>query len=363
MVVAFLGFGLNPDKAMTFGLPLPLELVHKSGTFTETSSGEIVPHTQIVSGSSFNCDSTSLTQNQNEFCGNTVNPDILCHVKITTDVIDENGKVIASEQSAFFVGNPITTFSFTDVKTKDTVAGFHVTPKIKCDTPDTRDLFDFGQVPITVKSNDMVVKVFSVAQDGKHLTETYNDKFTTKEVKLNNNQEQTMTVNPVSINADDIVGAMENGTYDSYQHIVVEGDINIYWTGYPSVVYRLTADTEKTHNADGEIVKVESELITFREITVDKVAESTGEQIECETGEYAKGGVCVSLIDDRPTENPLNNLSGSIVTDFVTCAFGSENKSCLVSSSFSPLYLIGVGAVALIIASRPAPRQQIYGLP
>jgi hypothetical protein len=330
MVVAFLGFGLNPDKTMTFGLPVPAEL---------------------------------------SFQGNIENPDILCHVKITTDVIDENGNVIASEQSAFFIGNPITTFSFTDKVSQSTVAGFHVTPKIKCDTPDTRDLFDFGQVPITIKSNDMVVKVFSVAQDGNHLTETYNDKFTTKEIELINNQEQVMVNNPITINADDIVGAMENGNYDSYQHVVVEGDINIYWTGYPSVVYRLTADTEKTHNADGEIVKVESELITYREITVDKVADSTDNPIECGNGEYAKGGVCVKLNGgNNDGGNDLNNVNGlnweflGTLVAFQWC-LQAEDKSCLASSAFSPFYLIGVGAVALLIASRPAPRQQIYGLP
>jgi len=342
MVVAFLGFGLNPDKSMAFELPVPAQL-------------------SVVE--------------------NIENPDILCHIKITTDVVDEDGKIIASEQSAFFVGNPITTFSFTDVKTQESVAGFVVTPKIKCDTPDTRDLFDFGQVPVTVKAGELVVKVFSVAEDGKHLTETYNDKFTTKEVELTSNNEvsllavnksfgtSTASTGSVSINADDIVGAMEKGKYDSYQHIVVEGDFNIFWSGHPSVIYRLTADTDKTHNSDGEIVKVESELITFREITVDKLTDSTDEPQECGTGEFEKGGVCVKVTNSNPSDNQLNNLSSSGSWDIIGTMIGfqiclaSEDKSCLASSAFAPFYLIGIGIVALGLASRSQPRQQIYGLP
>lgn len=320
----FFGFGLNPDKSITFALPIPEQL---------------------------------------SFQGNIENPDILCHIKLTTDVVDSDGKIIASEQSAFFSGNPITTFSFTD-KIKDTeVSGFVVTPKIKCDTPDTRDLFDFGQVPVTIKSNDAIVKVFSKAKDGKHLTETFNKKFTYNSVELKDNKEQSL--GSVKISSSDILKAMETGKYDSYQHIVVESDFDIFWSGYPSVIYRLTSTTEKTHNSQQEIVEVKSDLITYREIKIDKeIGSEVTDPKECGTNQFLKSGVCVTLTGNgvtNPTE--ITNTSVNGISEFTTCAFSNPDKSCLMSATFAPFYLIGVGLIGVGLASRPKPRQIVYGVP
>lgn len=314
----FLGFGLSDDRALGFELPLPLSVT------------------------------------------NIENPDIFCYTKITTDVIDEDGKIIASEQSAFFKGNPITTFSFVDTVKEQSVSGFKVTPKIKCNTPDTSDPFDFGQVPVVINDNDMVLKVFSKSADGTYLIETFNAKITTNEIKLTNNQEQSL--GSFTINSDDILKFVESGNYDSTQHIVLEGDFLIHWDGYPSVVYALTAGTNKQHDSEGRINSIESSLITYREITIDSSGAGVGEKKECGTGEFEKSGVCVKVTGGSSSNPNIIPTSTDIFSQFGQCVINNPDKSCLASSQFSPFYLGGVGLLALGFASKREPRQMVYGV-
>lgn len=319
-LIVFFGFGLSNDRALGFNLPVPAEL--------------------------------NVT--------NIENPDIFCQTKITTDVIDADGRIIASEQSAFFAGNPVTTFSFTDVKTSDEVSGFQVTPKIKCNTPAT-GLFNLEQVPVTIKKGEMVVKVYSVSADGDNLIESYNNKITINQTELNDATEKEL--GSLRINSDDILKRLESGNYDSFQHIVLEGNFNIFWSGYPSVVYALEATTDKNYNSDGELVQVTSSLITFREITVDNDGGDGTGVTQCESGQFLKGNTCVTLTSGGGGSSVPLTPSNDPVSHFISCATQNPDKSCLLSSEFSPFYLIGIGLFAVVLASKPAPREMVYGMP
>lgn len=327
IVSVTLGFGLSDEKIYGFELPVPLELTKDGKTFG----------------------------------GNIENPSIYCYAKITTEILDESGKVIASEQSKFFEGHPVTTFSFIDTSLGQNVKGFNVIPKIKCTTPKVSSGFlQTSQVPVTVLANDLVVKVYSKTQDNKNLKETYNSKISIKKIDLLKSDE--VVLGKHFIGSDRILAYADSGIYESVQHIVVEGNFDIVWTQFPTVVYRLVSETELKRDSSKLITGVSSDLITYRNISIDKSVETeTGKTKECPSGEFQQGDVCVKLVDSLPPSVQPKYLDNNLFTDFTQC-ISAQDKSCLGSQSFAPFYLIAFGGIIIALGSTRKTREQAYGV-
>jgi hypothetical protein len=356
IVITIVGFSLNDDKAVLFKIPYPAELLHKSAqSKVTTDSGH-----DTTNGTPFNCNETQTTKDGKPFCGNVENLSIYCQAKISTDVTDIDGNTIRTLESKFLKGNPVTTFSFIETESQKDLSGYNVISKIKCDTPAT-GLLGLDQVPVIVKANTMAVHVYSKALDGKHLVDTYNAELVSNKVTLDNNQE--VVLGESFIQADRILQYMDDGNYDSIQHIVLDGDYLIAWKGYENIPYRLSTTTTLTYNSNDQIVSVDADIITTNKITVD-VGGSSSQPKQCKPNEVLKSGVCVGAGDsgNGGGGDDIIITSSDLLTKFTNCALSNPDKGCLASAEFSPFYLLGVGLVAIVSASKPQSRQVVYGM-
>lgn len=358
IVGTIVGFSFNEDKAVLFEVPYPAELVHKSAqqqttsTHTSTSTGGSELYCGVGIEPLTKADGT-------KYCEFVSNESIFCSAKISVDVTDANGKVIRTLESEFFKGNPVTTFSFIDTKSQSNLSGYDVISKFKCDTPSTGFL-GLDQVPVIVKAGKMAVHVYSKGSDNSHLIDTFNAELTSNKVVLNNSNE--VILGNVFVPADRILQYLDNGNYDSTQHFVLDGDYLIAWEGYENIPYRLSTETIVNHNSVGQIVSVDADIITFSEITVD-VGGSSSPTKECKPSEVLKSGVCVGVgTGGGSGTDDITITSSDLVSKFTNCAFSNPDKNCLMSAEFSPFYLMGVGLVAILSASKSQPRQVVYGM-
>ncbi len=303
------------------------------------------------------------------------NKDVFCYVKISTQTIDAEGKVIATNDSAFFKDNPIVTFDFTDQQLNKKVSGFNVIPKIKCDTPVTSSILGFAteQVSMTILKHELITRVYSVVEDGSYLEETYNAKFSIDQVELVDNKE--VILGEHFIPSDRILSFIDAGNYDSYQHIVLEGDIKLAYTDYLTVVNTLSVSKDVKYNSSGQINSVnDSDLLTWRNITLtldDSISDDCNDDQSCEPnvntcsenqvlnadgsctlkfkecaeGQYLENNVCRTL----PVSGGSVELTG-ITDDFfiITTCLTTFDTACLAQTQFIPYYLGLLGGIFLI---------------
>jgi hypothetical protein len=356
------GFSLNQDRAVLFEVPYPAELIHKSAqhtsgssTTTTTTSSSSSSGNQVYCGAGVD---VSTNADGTKYCEHIANESIFCQAKMTAEVVDENGKVVATEQSSFLGGHPITTFSFIDKDTNNELSGFNAIAKIKCDTPSSGFL-GLEQNPVIVKAGKLAVHVYSKSADGTHLVDTFNTELTTNKVLLENKQE--VVLGNTFIKAERILEYMDKGQYDSEQHIILDGDFFIAWVDYENIPYRLSTQTVLTHNTNGDIVSVDADIIAHREITADIGGSTQTPQTECKPNQVLKSGVCVT-IGSGGSSNDIIVTSSDVLSKFTNCLLSNPDKGCLASAEFSPFYLIMVGFVAIMSASKSQPRQMVYGM-
>ena len=329
---------------------------------------------------------------------NVPNPSIACWINVNAKVFDANGRVIGTEASSFLQVNPITAFSLTDIKTQKELlekGGFEIVPSIKCVTsksvsfePTNPNLFDTNivtgsypsvEIPLKLDPATLIARVYSVASDGKHLIDTYNAGFDTTSLSITDAKSHNIGIH--KIGADRILVYLEDGKYDSYQHIVLEGVLVLHWA-VPNAEgqrYVIPLSPTLTRNADGQIVKVSNPLIIYRQLAVEKnVSENpprkdcTDGQIwdeftqacvnaqptNCPKGEVLSGNICVKINTGGIKDVSVNEYFEKLQT-----CVQSGQPDCLADPSFIPLWLFGIGFVVIIgaVAQRKAP--DIYGIP
>ena len=338
-IVVILSFGLIDDQVLGFEIPVPPQL--------------------------------SVT--------NVPNPSIFCAISAEVDVLDANGKVIATEKSPFFNTNPITTFSFIDVKKTVDVSGFKVTPKIKCQSGGNLDaegvnpntgtigLIPSIRIPLTIKSGELFVKVFSVSADKSKLIETYNGKINTSQLDLINSKEKFLGTH--TIEAERILVFADDGNYDSIQHIVIEGDINLIYKDFSTVNYQIKLETKESFSGENRI-SIDNPIINFRNISIEKgeVGDSGGTTggktpEDCKKNEVFLNSICVPISGSPSTTPPISvGLATDFLDEFLFCLVTNPDKGCLTNQNFAPIYIAGFGLVAVLIASFKKPREEIYGV-
>lgn len=319
---------------------------------------------------------------------NIRNEFIYCLAGQKNDIIDNSGNVIATESSAFFGGNPWTTFSLVDDKTGKNVeeGGFDVKVEFKCQTsgqalpesgtdPNSFDFLNFPsvEIPLTVKSGELFVKVYSRNAEGG-LIETWNGKLPTKETKITSPESNIL--GNVRIQHNDILKYLPAGEYQSWQHITVEGNIDVYWTGYPNTVYRYTIENDEQFSGMN-LSNVDGDLITYRLINVDIPIDQEKpdeEPADCTDKQIFVNGFCITKSNggvdsnvDLTTFNPL----GETGERFNLC-MQAQGFGCLFHQEFIGYTLFGlasfVGLGVVVIFSKnsaqgvSANQRYVYGM-
>lgn len=326
------------------------------------------------------------------------NPSIACWLSVKANIIDTNGNVVGREASSFLRVSPIVAFTLIDIKSQKELlekGGFEIIPEIKCVTaeagqpdfdPQDPKLFDTNILTGTYPSfgtqlkldpATLITRIYSTSPDGTHLIDTFNGAFNTESLSITDATSREL--GKFRIGADRIIAYLEDGKYNTFQHVVLEGTLVLHWVGYEGVNYVIPVNPSLTKNSEGQIVKVSSPLIIYRELAIEKNVgevlprdectdgqifdEATGrcvqvEGIPCPQGQILSGNVCVK-IGSPDTPNVL-------LTDFVgklqTCV-QSGQTTCLADPTFIPLWLFGIGSIIVIgaVAQRKAP--DIYGIP
>lgn len=327
------------------------------------------------------------------------NKNIACWINVNAKVLDTNGNVIGTEASSFLRVNPIVAFSLTDIKTqKDLLekGGFEIIPSIKCATlfapnpdfdPQDPKLFDTNyftgtypsfELPLKLDPANLIARVYSVSVDGNHLVDTFNAGFDTQSLSITN--AESHEIGKLRIGADRILVGLEDGKYNSYQHIVLEGTLVLHWVEFQDVNFVIPIKPSLTRNSEGQIVMVSSPLIIYRELAVEKNVgedplpreECTDGQIfdpatntcvpiqgkDCASDEFVSGNQCIKIGTPNSPNVSLTDFIGKLQT-----CIQSGQTTCLSDPSFIPLWLFGIGFIVIIgaVAQRKAP--DIYGLP
>ncbi len=340
-VGSFLVFGAIQDKAFSFEIP--------------TDELSVVPN----------------------FQGNVPNQQIFCLVKQTTGIIDNEGNQIGSEESAFLGRNPVTTYSFIDTATETEIDNgeFIIVSKIKClssGSPlpqETTDETDFGllsfpsvDIPFTIKKSDLIVKVYSRDSEDK-LIETYNAKLTTKQKKITSPNEVLFGAHTIQIK--DVLKFIDDGSYSSWQHITLEGKIKMFWDAVPSVVYEIELGVDEQFDSSGNLIRVDGDVITFRQIQVDK---NTGDEEISKTGSDCRddqifvSGFCVTQSPSSSGNISSITPSDEFVSRFSLC-LQTVGLGCMLTSEFIVVPLALTGILILIGGVAQKSKPDIYGVP
>lgn len=347
-------------------------------------------------------------------------PSVACWANMAVHVLDEKGSIIATEKSGFFKVNPTLgiRLDLTDTltgRTLDGQGGFELVPQMKCTThaiqidelgnvtfitdpidPEAseQELFpttigalqypSFEQ-PITIESNELVMKVFSQEKDSGFYRETYNGilEIDRQDVKSG----KSVVLGKATIPADRIIVFMEDGEYTSEQIITLEGAIPLHWTASDvcigacsNLLFFVNLETEQTFQ-DGNRVNVENPLRVTRDLDVSKNVsgedpidtgdgQNGGDGIDsCPSGQIRQGTVCVTVgnfggVPTTPTGSAIPiPIVGDIVNDVRVC-LDSGDPLCFWTEKFIGLYFIGIGGLLVLgaIIALATKRKDIYGV-
>lgn len=278
---------------------------------------------------------------------------LFCALKQQTEVVDENGNRIATANSRFLFTNPTPmTFIDTDTQKEIEKGSFLSKLNIKCQSSDTEVLLvekvnkqtgivsqgTFGtfpsvEIPVTVESSELVIKVYSVDNTGSKLVETYNGKLRTDEIKITDSSEKIYGIH--NIPSERILVFIPDGQYNSWQHLTIDGTINLHLTDKPDDKYTIKLMTTKEHDTNGNLVRVENPVMNWRLISVDKqTTVSTPEPkptpTDCKDPQILVDGRCVDPpkeVDNNPTnpgKNLLSSFSLCLQVNGITCLFQQQ---------------------------------------
>lgn len=281
-------------------------------------------------------------------------PYIYCNVKATTEIIDQNGNVVGTEQSKFFSSYPSVQFDFTDVKSGKAQTNFKVTPKIKCavDLPSIKkeevNAFSKHDLPLSILPSDLELRIYSKDSTGKKF-DSYNHKLTTKEITITNSDDYQLGT--FTVNANNVLKYFPAGQYNSLQEFTISGTLN-------------TKIASKNWKLNYVLFIPKDGITTYRTIYVDLVAPP--EPFTCPAGQELQDGICVEISTPQNPPPPEFVLTGDLIKDFQNCIASSKvDSSCFLSTEFFGIY-IGIIAFMMLIGAvmkKPVPlRQMMYGI-
>lgn len=375
-------FVASKDVAYSFAIPTaPYRFVGAGQDAGFSGQGSTSPSGSTTSGS------TSGSTTNLGFQGNVRNEFIFCAISAKMNVIDNNGKVIATESSAFFYGNPWTTFSLIDDSTGKDIGegGLDLLPSAKCQTsgqaipessndPSSFDLFNFPsvEIPLTIKASDLFVRVYSRDPAGS-LIETFNAKLRTNEIKVTDPSEKQL--GKLFIGSDRLLAYLPDGQYPSWQHVTLEGTIDVHWTNYPDVIYRYTLEKEEKFDSNNKRSDIKADIITYRLINVDKSIDDTipaKSPEDCLADEVFLNGFCVkkssagSPLPNDPNVTNIPNQLNDLIAKFSLCV-QTQGIGCFFTQEYIGFSFLIIGTMVVAVGSAvgaSSPKiKDVYGFP
>lgn len=326
---------------------------------------------------------TSPTETTSETITTTMPKEVslFCAIRQETDVVDANGQVIATAKGGFLLSNPIAKMTFIDTNTKKEIeeGGFLSMLLIKCQSSTSQQLSaetaspssgvtpqgTFGivpsvDIPITITKSDLIVKVYSVDRTNSKLIETYNGELNTKELRLTDSREHVFGTH--DIRSERVLIYVDGGTYSSWQHFAVEGNINLHLTNEPDEKYTITLVTKENFSG-GNLVSVENSVLNYRQINIDKqttVEEPRKSPSGCKDNEVFLNGFCV--IKSTGGNNNQVNTGTDFTSKFLLC-LETQGLTCMFHQDFIfiPIGILGSFVVIGAIAMKANKQPDIYG--
>lgn len=304
-IIAFAAFGLVLVSAT------------ESTVFSfEINSARIAPSDRIGQSSSpaVQCDS------EGNCVGDDVSdvglPNVKCFVKSSMQVLDENGKIIASGESTFLIKRPTSPFSVLKVSDGQIAEKIKIEPKIKCEID--------NDVPMTVSNAQLKATIFGKNENNQKI-EVWNDNKRNTGIQVTKHDSVLMTFNA---NAEDIFKFLPEGNYESDLEMKINGVIDISYDAAPVVNYEI-------------IVPIDS-IKTFVDVSVEDNPEPENDGQGAGSSSTG-GGNEVTLQDEFVDE--LDSIG-----ELVSCA-AAFDANCMLQGEFLPFYFIGFGLTAIILGT------------
>ena len=407
-VIIALMIGVNGDGAIGAIIPPPaLELV----TINDPQFGEF---TAIQ-----NPDGTITTA---IFDDDLILPNVACWIKQEVSIFSLTDPTpIAVLKSPFFrsqpiIGTPIGSFVDTETGRLLSEAIYVTIPEIKCVSgeistegfgslgfepigqidPDDPTLFDFFpnlSTPLTVQDSFFKIFIFAELPNGTW-KEVFNAPYTVERFDITG--ASATLLDSYTVRQEWIERYLPEGDYNTKYRFVYDGAFLLNWkesnvcgVDCSNIPFVIPVVTEKTHNAEGQIVSLFNAFQVSRDITVGKPQGSGEETITCDDftetidpesglcvpipsgeqrcpqGEVRIGSICVDTSDNGGESNqPQNtNVDPNNTLQLLTTCIASGDPSCLASSIFLPFWIFGIGGIVVIGALAQRKQPEIYGVP
>lgn len=271
----------------------------------------------------FEIQPNAVTSSGVQFGGNIELPNVLCFIKVTTEGLDKDGKVILTKQSQFFKKSPSTTYSLVDGQTKSEITSFKVTPKIRCDKVGEPASLAF--VPMILKSAELKAYVMAKqANTDVAKKEVWNNIKTAKDIPIQNGQEKEIT--SYTVNTVDLFKYMEKGSYEAELTFQVTGTLNFVYEKYPAPVYSITVPRESV------------QTWVYAQVTKDQEPQTPVDNPKPEEG--------TKETDPKTPTDGIKPITDDLLK--LSICLTTADVPCLTQQNYIPYFIGGLGFVVLI---------------
>lgn len=156
----------------------------------------------------------------------TPNPSITCNMNAVVTSIDSQGHTIFSTVSSTKSDNPVYSLDLSDPKSGKVMAGYVTHPVIRCNASNS----------LTIAPSSMTVTVYATTESGSNVKIKHINKQSPK-ITIPAGDTSAKKLGNYGIYDSEIEDKIGGGDYNSVATFYTSGVLEMYWTGYPSIIY------------------------------------------------------------------------------------------------------------------------------